>query len=451
LTTLRSDADVFVVGSTLSGLVTATYLARAGLRVVMLEESTHRKRPPLLREPFLLPGLGEEGPIRDVLRELAMPLIDQREIRREDVSVQVILPGARVDVFPDTRALAVELQAYGLADADAAQVWLDTVSLTSEQARQLLWEEAGPVRAGSAGATEGALGSAVGRLSRAIGSKMIAPPRVQFALPAPPAGTQPFIAALLSALSGLELSESAPAPGLLLDGARDAAWRMPHSGAPFLDLFRRRFASLHGEIWSVDDFEFVSEGSRIGVDVASSRCFASALVLAVPRAPLQRFLDKRGGAPRWLTRGLPVLETPARLFRAERSSLPVGLRTRVVVADQNPSQIRWLAFHPDPKHDGVEWLVAAGPGAASLEAEDALGDLAPFSSEGVVAVDPGPPPLWDIDSSELRFHGAEPAPTIRHRALVASVGGEAGPGLGPEGEILQARMVAIRLANRLAG
>ena len=92
MTTLRSDADVFVVGSTLSGLVTATYLARAGLRVVMLEESTHRKRPPLLREPFLLPGLGEEGPIRDVLRELAMPLIDQREIRREDVSVQVILP-----------------------------------------------------------------------------------------------------------------------------------------------------------------------------------------------------------------------------------------------------------------------------------------------------------------------------------------------------------------------
>ncbi len=278
MTTLRSDADVFVVGSTLAGLVAATFLARAGLRVILLEESTHRKRPPVLREPFLLPGLGQEGPIRDVLRELAMPLIDQREIRREEVSVQVILPGARVDVCPDTRALALELEAYGLADADAAQAWLDTVSLTSEQARQLLWEEAGPMRASSIGAPgEGPLGSAVGRLSRVIGSKMIAPPRVRSALPAPPAGTQPFIAALLSALSGLELPESAPAPGLLLDGAREASCRMPHSGAPFLDLFRRRFASLHGEIWSVDDFELVSEGSRIGVEVARSRCTASAL------------------------------------------------------------------------------------------------------------------------------------------------------------------------------
>ena len=54
MTTIRSD--VLVLGSTLGGLIAATYLARAGLRVTLFEEDTHDKRLGLLREPFLLTG-----------------------------------------------------------------------------------------------------------------------------------------------------------------------------------------------------------------------------------------------------------------------------------------------------------------------------------------------------------------------------------------------------------
>ena len=108
-----------------------------------------------------------------------------------------------------------------------------------------------------------------------------------------------------------------------------------------------------------------------------------------------------------------------------------------------------VKFSPDPVHEGVEWLVVSGPGAARISPERALGDLAPFSNAGIVSADPGPEPRWDLDTSELRFPAPEPPTAIRHRAPVALVGAEAAPGLGPEGEILQARRVAIRLANRL--
>ena len=85
MTTIRSD--VLVLGSTLGGLVAANYLARAGLRVVLLEEEVHAKRPTLLRDPFMLSGLASGGPVMRVLRELALPLIEQREIQRSDVSL----------------------------------------------------------------------------------------------------------------------------------------------------------------------------------------------------------------------------------------------------------------------------------------------------------------------------------------------------------------------------
>ncbi len=60
-----------------------------------------------------------------------------------------------------------------------------------------------------------------------------------------------------------------------------------------------------------------------------------------------------------------------------------------------------------------------------------------------------PEPRWDLDSGELRFPLAESPNALRHRLPVAMVGPELAPGLGVEGEVLQARRVAIRLANLL--
>jgi hypothetical protein len=452
LTTLRSDADVLIVGSSLGGLVAATYLARAGLRVILLEEEAHRKRPPVLREPFLLPGLGADGPVRRVLRELALPLIDQREIREEDIAVQVILPEARIDVRTDPGALGAELEAYGLCPAEAATGWFEALGEAAEEVRRLLWEEPAPPRGSIGGSVGSTFGSSLTRrLQKSVSTRTLVPPRIEGALPAPPEGAGPLISALIAALTGGDGSGATPAPSFLLEGACSATLRMPHSGTPFLDLFRRRLRTLHGEIWSAEEFGLLSHRGDVGVELGGTRCFARALLVAVPRDPLRRFLDETGEAPPWLQDAPPVALEPAALFRAERASLPVGLATRVVVADRNPLAPHCLSFNPDPTHSGVEWLVASGPGAGTMDPERPLGDLAPFSSAGVVRVDPGPSPRWDLDQHELRFPSPEAAAPIRHRAPVAVVGPELSSGMGPEGEILQARQVAIRLANRLVG
>ena len=444
MTTVRSDTDVIIVGSTLGGLVPATYLARAGLRVVLLEEQTHRKRPVLLREPFLLPGLGSQGPVREVLRELALPLIEQREIRTEPVSVQVILPDARIDACPDTKALSTELESYELGARATTLRWLELLAEQGRDMRDQLWHHAAPVSSGSTRAP-----NLTQRLQRAVAVRPPAGVSIATRLPDTPAGLRGFAEALVRGLSGCS-DGLGPAPALLIDGACRANNRMPDSTTPFLDLFRRRFIQLHGEVWTVDSFGVISTRGELGIELPNRRALARALVIAAPRDPLQSFLDENGDAPRWLRKGLPVATAAAEIFRAERDQLPVGLGTRVIVAQGLPEDVLSLAFHPDRDHEGVEWLVAAGPGSRLLNHENPLQELAPFSTEGLVRVDPGPTPRWDLDTRELVFPAAVSRPMPRQRAPIALVGPELTPGLGPEGEILQARNVALELIDRLA-
>ena len=125
------------------------------------------------------------------------------------------------------------------------------------------------------------------------------------------------------------------------------------------------------------------------------------------------------------------------------------MSSRVILADGMPGQTRCLSLSPDAEQDEVRWLLASGPGAEGRDAADVLGELAPFAQDALVHVDTIPEPRWDLDALELRFALAESPEPIQHRLPVATVGPELTPGLGVEGEVLQARRVAIRLANLL--
>src|SRR5258706_2007593 len=109
MTTLRSD--VLVIGSSLGGLVAATYLARSGLRTVLIEEDALAKRPPLLREPFALSDLATVGPANRVSREPFPPLIKQRRAAQRSVALEVLLPRAWLAAHAGRRAMSPELAA----------------------------------------------------------------------------------------------------------------------------------------------------------------------------------------------------------------------------------------------------------------------------------------------------------------------------------------------------
>jgi hypothetical protein len=435
VTTIRSD--VLVLGSTLGGLVAANYLARAGLRVVLLEEEVQTKRPSLLREPFLLSGLESGGRIMRVLRELALPLIEQREVRREEIALQVILSGARIDVVRGRQALARELEAHGLGEAKALRAWLDAVDTQGATAQAELWEELSSGR------------------NRVIPQRLVnrgsGSARTDWELPPMPGGLGAFTFAQLAALSALEPASRVPAPALLLQMTREGAFRMPHAETPFLDLFRRRLLTLYGEIRPLGAFGLILDRTDVGLQLPKGQLFGRALVLAVPREPLRRFLlEAAGSTPGWLKPSAPPLETPSRIFRAERKALPRAMASRVIRADgASPAELHWLALSPDPVDRGIEWLVVSGPGARHLPPEDPLGGLAPFSGSAILPADPGPTPHWDLDSTGLRFVQPRISSWLKQRPPVVTVGPELAPGLGFEGEVLCARRVALHLAERL--
>ncbi len=90
--------DAVVLGSSLPGLVAAVRLGMHGGRVLVLEEKTAGARPDCLREPWWTSGVEKGSVFGACLRELRVPLIDQRRIEPDPLAFQVVLPDVRLDV-----------------------------------------------------------------------------------------------------------------------------------------------------------------------------------------------------------------------------------------------------------------------------------------------------------------------------------------------------------------
>jgi len=106
--------DAVILGGALPGLVAAIRIAKAGCRVLLVEEDAGEEVFAGLREPFHLTSPGADHVLGGLLRELGVSLIDQRRVIQQREGLQIALPNARIDIGPST-TLVDELAAWQLA------------------------------------------------------------------------------------------------------------------------------------------------------------------------------------------------------------------------------------------------------------------------------------------------------------------------------------------------
>jgi hypothetical protein len=424
---VQLSCDVVVLGSSLGGLVASAYLARLGLRVIVIEEEAQTKRSPLLREPFLLSGFGPGGPLRGVLRELSLPLREQAELEPEPVAPRVLLPSGEFTLSAERERWADGFaELAGISRAESA-AWLGRSEAAAERLRAELWN---PPR-------------------RVLGGwwPLRHSDELRPALPTPEP-IESLLVPLLGALHPLAPPPTSPAAQMGLSAVLAGGLCMP-LGVPFAELFRRRLRARHGEIYTTDVFGLASAGGQLQLSLLRGSFRARGLVIAAPLEPLRRVLEETGGAPEWWRPAPELLRCLQRLFRIEPGySAPEETPPRRVSAGEGENELIWYARYPDPAGSSNDWLLAAGPGAAALSPHNPLGRSTPFPRGTVVPIEGGPEPRWDLSAGEIRLRHS-PRLALPARLPITHVGPERSGLLGLEGEVLQARSAALELAARL--
>jgi len=438
--------DALVLGGALPGLVAAVRLGQRGLRVLVLEESTHADAFPAVREPFLLVDAESHGMLAECLRALGVPLIDQRRFVGEDVALQVCDTKARVDLGRATHTVE-ELESWGLADRPAARTWLDALDAAAEAERSVLFETT--------------LALSARRKAREVlagGRRTAGPVPANRGWPrdladAPP-GVRSLFDAPVRALSNLGRREPSPeAKARLVGGLLRGAVAV--SGSEGLhSLLRRRLESLYGEFRTVGgSFQLVSVAQQPGLAVAGSREIwtGRALVLNAPTAAIAAACDEP--VPDLLD--APAIERRRHTlrFHGPRELLSPCMADRVVWReDEGDAGVALRILRGRRREDGFELLASvvipthdtAAEQDAERRIERALRDLLPFS-EGALERRPLAQPCWDDDrllpdpaggawpeEPELRL-SSRPAVYSLERAPVAGLGGEGDLWLGWRG------------------
>jgi hypothetical protein len=401
--------DAVVLGGALPGLVAAIRLAQRGARVLVLEEALARSAFQGAREPYLMTGAPGDQVLGACLRELGLPLIDQRRFEVRDVALQVALPDARVDLGRPGRSID-ELTAWGLAKPATARALLTALHEAAEAERLALLAGAvarcgrrvvrGAVRAESARKT----GEAA-RRNTAIRARGL-PAEVAAA----PADLRLVLAAATSALAcGAGASHAPEAEARLLGSLLGGGAVLGGGDGWLRGMLRRRLAALFGEFRSVSGpMRLVGVAHQAGVAMGDSdEIWAGrALVLNAPRAALATHLAQ--DAPDGLRAPAPTRRRVCVRLHGAQSALPESMGDNVVwvrdpgqpLTGTNAIAIRRFA---GPTPDSVDvlasaWIPAAQAPSTRPDAaiESALRGLLPFS-EGALQRAPLQQAEWDHD------------------------------------------------------
>jgi len=455
--------DALVLGSGLASLVAAIRLGLRGHQVLVIEEDRARNLHPALREPFMMAGVRDQGVLDNLLRDLKIPLIDQRRIANERVALQVVSPKARFDLG-GPGVTAHELVAWGFCDREEAGALVRSLVESTEAERKILLE------------------SPAVKLGRRIGRPRLAAAGASLrGLPGdlanPPERLAPVFDAIANALANLGSTPPSPEARARLLGCSLAGGAGFADGPPWLHgLLRRRLESVYGEFRSPgSNFELLSLDGHPALKLAATGelWVGRALIVGAPGGALADFLGPDAVRP-FMGETRPHARRLALHLRAPPELLPQGMCPRVVLPGEVGASgqaapgrgLMTLNVSVDPQSNGPLELVARtrlAPGqqddeAAEDEARQAmrarLHELIPFS-EGQLEERPILRPLWDDDDwledpvrgegwpaeVDLRLPGKAPAYRL-DRAGVA--------GLGLEGDLLLGWRAGDAIADELA-
>jgi hypothetical protein len=438
--------DAVILGGAVPGLVAAVRLGMRGLRVLLLEEEASVRRFPGLREPFWTTGAQRESVLGACLRELRVPLIDQRRIERDPLAFQVVLPDARLDVG-DPRLTLDEWVAWGLAKPEEARPLVAALDAAATAERRAMLEAPfvrTPRLLARPELPAAAAGAPPARRARGVpGALDAAPPRLAR-----------ILEAQVRALSRHGSVDPSPEARARLLGAPLEGGVCARGEVSLREILRRRVESLYGELRTLpSQFRLVSWGGQPGIapdragesgEVWVGRAFVlnaprDALAAAVAQEPLPELLR----APPARQRELSVH------LRVERDAVPEAMAGRVVVLRDPEREARGtnvvrVRRFATPERARSTDLVATAvvatdalvPEAAEDELVQAVADLMPFA-EGRFERVPEPQPRWDDDGrlpdpapghgwpaeAELRLPTRQPV-YLLDRAAVAALGFE---------------------------
>jgi len=404
-TTQRSRRwDAIFLGSALPGFIAACQCAKAGLRVLLLEEEATSTAFQGLFEPFLLPGLAKEGLIHDCLDELQFPLIDRQQLKPNSIALQIILPHARLDVG-EPATTQHEWVTWGYADASQAHQLAQAIARAGRAEREAM-RSAPFVRTGRF------------RTTRKTTSSTAYPTPYARGLPSEvleaPAALRSLLDLVVRATSNLDRDAPPPEAQARLLGALfepSGTFRRPDQS--FRALFRRRLQSLHGECRVLrKGFELVEINRLPGIAPRESReiWLGRALVLNTPIDRLSALLQKEGQlVPPMLKQQINSKPRVLLHWRVPKALLPEAMAKRLICVPETPKRrsdenaetapFRIQVF-PSPAGADTAELVASSAGSEPSDAtiEATLAQLLPFS-EGKLERQPIPEILWDVPDS----------------------------------------------------
>ena len=426
--------------------------------MLVIEEDRARNLHPALREPFMMTGVRDQGVLDTLLRDLKIPLIDQRRIENERVALQVVSPKARLDLG-GPGVTAHELVAWGFCDREEAGALVRSLVESTETERKILLE------------------SPAVKLGRRIGRPRLAGTGASLrGLPGdlanPPEGLVPVFDGISTALANLGATPPSPEARARLLGSSLAGGSGFADGPPWLHgILRRRVESLYGDFRTLGSkFELVSLDAHPAIRIPSTGelWVGRALIVGAPGGALSACLDPdiaRGlfGEPR------PYARRIALHLRAAPELLPQGMCPRLVLPgeggagdDHGPGRgTMTLNVSFDPQTGGPLELVARtrmAPEADEDEVRQAMQarihELMPFS-EGRLEERPYERPRWDDDDwledpvrgegwpaeVDCRLPGREPAYRL-DRAGIA--------GVGLEGDLLLGWRAGDAIADELS-